>query len=112
MRAMLHRENHRAHAALQQRIKRSPRNHRSGLRPRRPESAPAFAFVQPDSGHHVSRDLAPTYATSRCARDRCTSSSETAAGVTPGMRLAWPTVCGRTRSNFCRTSADSPRTAA
>ena len=30
----------------------------------------------------------------------------------PGMRCAWPIVSGRTRSSFCRTSVDSPRTAA
>ncbi len=48
----------------------------------------------------------------RRARSRCTSSSEIAAGVMPGMRCAWPTVCGRTRSSFCRTSAESPRTMA
>ena len=48
----------------------------------------------------------------RLARSRCTSSSEIAAGVMPGMRCAWPTVCGRTCSSFCRSSADRPRTAA
>jgi hypothetical protein len=35
-----------------------------------------------------------------------------AAGVMPGMRCAWPTVSGHTRSSFCRTSADRPCTPA
>ena len=35
---------------------------------------------------------------------KCTSSSEIAAGVTPAMREAWPSVCGRWRLSFCRTS--------
>ena len=34
-----------------------------------------------------------------------------AAGVTPGMRPAWPMVSGRTSSSFCFTSLDSPCTA-
>ena len=39
---------------------------------------------------------------------RCTSRIDTAAGVTPGMRPAWPTVAGRTSASFCRTSCDRP----
>ena len=35
---------------------------------------------------------------------RWTSSSETAAGVTPEMRDAWPSVAGRCAASFCRTS--------
>src|SRR5262249_47747761 len=31
---------------------------------------------------------------------RCTSRMETAAGVTPGRRLAWPTVAGRASDSF------------
>src|SRR5690348_8347643 len=41
---------------------------------------------------------------------RCTESSEMAAGVTPGMRAAWPKVAGRTCSSFWRTSLDRPDT--
>src|SRR6476646_3716289 len=43
-------------------------------------------------------------------RLRCTSSREIAAGVTPEMRAAWPTVRGRWRSSFCWTSTESPFT--
>ena len=32
----------------------------------------------------------------------------TAAGVTPGRRLAWPMVAGRTRSSVSRISRESP----
>ena len=32
----------------------------------------------------------------------------TAAGVTPGIRAAWPSVAGRTRSSFSRISRESP----
>ncbi len=42
---------------------------------------------------------------------RCTSSSEMAAGVTPGIRAAWPRVWGLTCVSFWRTSLDRPRTA-
>src|SRR5476651_1285682 len=48
---------------------------------------------------------------SRSARRfRCTRRSEIAAGVTPWMRAAWPTVSGRCCVSFCCTSFDSPRT--
>src|ERR1039458_8185309 len=36
--------------------------------------------------------------------------SDTAAGVTPGMRLAWPNVCGRTRASFSFISRDKALT--
>ncbi len=39
------------------------------------------------------------------------SSAVTAAGVTPGMRAACPTVAGRARSSFSSASPDSPPTA-
>ena len=38
---------------------------------------------------------------------RWTSSSEMAAGVTPEMRVACPSVCGRCWVSFWRTSKDS-----
>ena len=38
---------------------------------------------------------------------RCTISSEIAAGVTPEMREACPSVSGRCFCSFCRTSIDS-----
>lgn len=40
-----------------------------------------------------------------------TGISETAAGVTPGRRLAWPTVVGRTRVRTSCISRDRPETA-
>ena len=43
-------------------------------------------------------------------RFRWTSNSEIAAGVTPGMRAARPTVSGRASCRRWRTSMDSPRT--
>src|SRR6185503_2396252 len=43
-------------------------------------------------------------------RLRCTSKREIAAGVTPEMRDAWPTVSGRCWLSFCWTSIESPRT--
>ena len=39
---------------------------------------------------------------------RCTSRIETAAGVTPGTRAAWPSVAGRTSLSRWRTSWESP----
>ena len=39
-------------------------------------------------------------------------SKDTAAGVTPGIRPAWPSVSGRSRASFSPTSADKPRTVA
>lgn len=42
---------------------------------------------------------------------KCTSSSDTAAGVTPGTREACPSVCGRWVASFCRTSKDRAFTA-
>ncbi len=39
---------------------------------------------------------------------RCTSRIDTATGVTPGMRPAWPRVAGRTSRSLCRTSCDRP----
>ena len=39
---------------------------------------------------------------------RCTSSSDTAGGVMPAMRLAWPTVSGRCWASLARTSLLSP----
>src|SRR5579863_282122 len=39
-----------------------------------------------------------------------TFTSDTAAGVTPGMRLAWPRVRGRTRCSFSCISRESPLT--
>jgi hypothetical protein len=48
-----------------------------------------------------------------CAlRFRCTARSEIAAGVTPEIRPAWPSVCGRCAASFWRTSTERPRTAA
>ena len=48
---------------------------------------------------------------SRRARphSRVASSREMAAGVTPGTRLACPTVAGLAAASFCRTSCDRPR---
>jgi hypothetical protein len=43
---------------------------------------------------------------------RWISSSETAAGVMPGIRAAWPSVAGRCSIRRCRTSFDRPRTCA
>src|SRR5262245_5473130 len=43
-------------------------------------------------------------------RFKCTSNSEIAAGVTPAMRDAWPTVSGRCCASFCCTSIERPRT--
>ncbi len=37
---------------------------------------------------------------SKGQRERCISSKDTAAGVTPGIRLAWPSVAGCTRASF------------
>jgi hypothetical protein len=37
-----------------------------------------------------------------------TRSIEIAAGVTPGMRPAWPSVAGQASLRRCRTSVDSP----
>src|SRR5690606_38194919 len=48
----------------------------------------------------------------RACRFRCTSSSETAAGVTPDIRAACPTVAGREVSRRWRTSVDKPATLA
>ena len=39
-----------------------------------------------------------------------TSRRATAAGVTPGIRCAWPMESGRTRTSLSRTSADRPGT--
>ncbi len=41
---------------------------------------------------------------------RCTSNNDIAAGVTPAIRDACPTVAGRCAASFCRTSVDKPRT--
>ena len=43
-------------------------------------------------------------------RLRCTSSNEIAAGVTPPMRAAWPSVAGWVRLSLVSTSVESPRT--
>ena len=43
-----------------------------------------------------------------CALDMETWTSESAAGVTPGRRLAWPMVMGRTRSRVSRISRERP----
>ena len=50
----------------------------------------------------------------QAARDflRCTSRMDTAAGVTPGTRAAWPTVAGRSCASFWRTSFERPATCA
>ena len=45
-------------------------------------------------------------------RFKCTINKATAAGVTPEMRAACPTVSGRCWFNFCCTSADKPFTLA
>ena len=45
-------------------------------------------------------------------RFRWTRSSEIAAGVTPGTRAAWPSVCGRASPRRWRTSFDRPVTRA
>src|SRR5580698_5292678 len=42
---------------------------------------------------------------------RCTSNSDTAAGVSPGMRAACPSVSGRTSQSRWRASFDKPPTA-
>jgi len=52
---------------------------------------------------------APFQAADRCLL-RYTSNCEIAAGVMPGMRLAWSMVAGRERSSFSVISADSPLT--
>src|SRR5258707_14287170 len=49
-----------------------------------------------------------TFLAAALARRRCTRSSPRAAGVTPGIRRACPTVVGRCRSNFSTTSAENP----
>jgi len=41
---------------------------------------------------------------------RLTRINDTAAGVTPGIREAWPTVAGRCSMSFCFTSEDKPDT--
>ena len=51
-----------------------------------------------------------SYFASLNPRFKCTINSATAAGVTPEMRLAWPTVSGRCWLSFCCTSADKPLT--
>src|SRR5688500_9557348 len=59
--------------------------------------------------------LGTVYAVARVLvvrRFRCTSSSDTAAGVTPGTRAACPIVAGRTSFSRCLTSLDNPRTSA
>src|SRR6185437_3762239 len=43
-------------------------------------------------------------------RFKCTSRSDTAAGVTPDSRAAWPRVSGLRALSFCWTSIDNPRT--
>ena len=43
-------------------------------------------------------------------RFKCTISNATAAGVTPEIRLACPTVSGLCWLSFCCTSADKPLT--
>ena len=43
-------------------------------------------------------------------RFRCTSNSEIAAGVTPLIRAAWPTVAGCVRLSLSSTSDERPRT--
>ena len=45
-------------------------------------------------------------------RLRWMNSSETAAGVMPWMREAWPMVCGLCSASFCLTSLESPATPA
>ena len=71
-----------------------------------------WATVQA-TAYHVSRETftlpsKPHVSRETCARLKYTSRTETAAGVTPGIRPAWPSVTGRTRVSFCRTSFDSP----
>lgn len=43
-------------------------------------------------------------------RFRCTSNNEIAAGVTPEILAACPSVAGRTAASFCLTSNESART--
>src|SRR5690606_11352980 len=66
-------------------------------------------------GAHARRKNVPlAHAAERCAlpvaRFRWTSSNDSAAGVTPWMRAAWPIVSGRCSFSFCWTSADRPLT--
>ena len=72
------------------------------------------SFLATTAGHRQqagdgqrSRQQAPLHARDRRFL-RCTSSSETATGVTPEMREAWPTVAGRWRASFWRISCDRP----
>ena len=75
--------------------------------------------VEPDAHQRVAlvpgalEQLAESgHATRGCLRRlrffRCTSRIDTAAGVTPGMRPAWPSVAGRAALSFWRTSCESP----
>src|SRR5262249_54852967 len=56
---------------------------------------------------HIRR-VEPAPAARLPVRRRWTLSSEIAAGVTPGMRAAWPRECGFTRASRSRTSAERP----
>src|ERR1700691_2359550 len=56
----------------------------------------------------VTPDGVAPQATRAACRRRCTSRIDTAAGVTPGTRAAWPSVAGRTAASCWRTSFDSP----
>ena len=62
-----------------------------------------LAFKLVDEGAHATRALS-----FNVRFFRCTSRSEMAAGVTPGTRLACPTVAGRASPSFWRTSWDKP----
>ena len=83
-------------------------------------AAPVFALGATRRAHADRRPAAPSApggAAPSVAVDaagkprfRCTSSSAIAAGVTPEMRAAWPTVSGRCWLSFCCTSVERPRT--
>ena len=74
-----------------------------------PAGAPLARAQRQHGGN--GQQLAPGDQAARL-RFKCTSRIETAAGVTPAMRAAWPTVAGRICASFCRTSFDSPATCA
>src|ERR1017187_5371476 len=79
--------------------------------PGRVKLPPSPAFIAGDvHGRHQPREDAA--ACWRAWISMYTLISDTAAGVTPGMRLAWPRVRGRTRVSFSFISRDRPLTLA
>src|SRR5207244_4404950 len=53
-------------------------------------------------------DFERTHALARTPRRKCMRRMATAAGVTPGMRLACPSEIGRTKLSFSTISRDRP----